>query len=215
METIIQLMPIPFMVKISMATFVGYVIGLEREAKAKPAGIKTYGLICLGAAIFTHISLSIPGIADPSRVAAQIVSGLGFIGAGAIFQSKRIITGLTTAASMWVVGALGTLIGLEFYFETLFTLTIIFIYFLFSRITHNQFFKLTRYTLEISVNSKKDLFTVDHLIKKSKLGKLKFSWIKEHNKIKVDCTYVTTPSRHNELVNQIQQLEVIEGLRVN
>jgi len=110
-----------YVAKVSMALFIGFVIGFEREYRAKPAGLKTYAMICLGATLITHVSLSISPYADPSRIAAQIVSGLGFVGAGAIFQSKRKITGLTTAATLWLMGAMGLFAGVfVFHFSLLF-----------------------------------------------------------------------------------------------
>jgi len=92
----------------------GLVIGLERESRGKPAGARTLVLICLGSSIFAQISTLMAGPhGDPSRVAAQVVSGIGFLGAGAILhQSERgYIAGLTTAATVWVSSAVGMLVG--------------------------------------------------------------------------------------------------------
>ena len=92
------------------ATIVGGSIGLEREFRGKHAGLKTFILICAGSTIFTYLSsLFVDG--DPSRVAAQIVSGVGFLGAGAIFKDKDRVSGLTTAAFIWIVAAFGVMIG--------------------------------------------------------------------------------------------------------
>src|SRR3712207_3170052 len=98
--------------KVLVAIFCGGLIGLERELKGKPAGIKTNMLICLGATIYTCISVLISSshsatghYGDPARVAAQIVSGIGFLGGGSIIQSRGTIQGLTTAATIWVVAA--------------------------------------------------------------------------------------------------------------
>lgn len=92
----------------------GLVIGLERESRGKPAGARTLVLICLGSSIFVQISILLAGpTGDPARVAAQIVTGIGFLGAGAILhQSERgYIAGLTTAATVWVSAAIGMLVG--------------------------------------------------------------------------------------------------------
>lgn len=92
----------------------GLVIGLERESRGKPAGARTLVLICLGSAIFVQISIMLAGPhGDPARVAAQIVTGIGFLGAGAILhQTERgYIAGLTTAATVWVSSAVGMLVG--------------------------------------------------------------------------------------------------------
>jgi uncharacterized membrane protein YhiD involved in acid resistance len=104
--------------QILYALLCGGVIGLERELKNKAAGIKTNMLICLGAALYTSTSIMITSeaagnaLADPSRIAAQIVSGIGFLGGGTIIQSRGAITGLTTAATIWVVAAIGVCIGI-------------------------------------------------------------------------------------------------------
>ena len=95
----------------------GGLIGLERELKNKPAGIKTNILICVGSALYSSVSIimsaSITGhYGDPGRVAAQIVSGIGFLGGGTIIQSRGTILGLTTAATIWVVAAIGMCIGM-------------------------------------------------------------------------------------------------------
>jgi putative Mg2+ transporter-C (MgtC) family protein len=92
------------------------VIGLERELSGKPAGLRTNILICLGAAIITDLSLTIAlnapsRTADPARLAAQIVTGVGFLGAGTILQTRGGIHGLTSAATIWVVAAIGMLCG--------------------------------------------------------------------------------------------------------
>ena len=99
-----------------LAVLLGGAIGLERELKGKPAGLRTNILICVGAALLTDVSISMVGpngarVGDPARLAAQIVSGVGFLGAGTIMQGSGIVTGLTSAATIWVVAAIGITIG--------------------------------------------------------------------------------------------------------
>jgi putative Mg2+ transporter-C (MgtC) family protein len=100
-----------------MAVFCGAVIGAEREWHGKPAGLRTNILICLGAAIFTMLSVYIASTykADPARIAAQVVTGIGFIGAGAIMRGDGGVHGLTTAATIWLVAAIGMACGAGFY----------------------------------------------------------------------------------------------------
>jgi putative Mg2+ transporter-C (MgtC) family protein len=104
--------------RLALASLLGGVIGSDRERSGKPAGLRTNMLICVGAALLMELSLRIGragtaagGTADPARIAAQIVSGIGFLGAGAIIQSRGSVVGLTTAASMWVVAAIGMAVG--------------------------------------------------------------------------------------------------------
>lgn len=94
----------------------GGAIGLERELKGKPAGLRTNILICMGAALITTVSIDVgvqggKWVGDPTRIAAQIVSGVGFLGAGTIMQGSGMVTGLTSAATIWVVAGIGIAIG--------------------------------------------------------------------------------------------------------
>lgn len=119
--------------RLCLAAALGALIGLEREASGKPAGFRTNLLICLGAALLTELSYSMalePGSAsqfrsDPGRIAAQIVSGVGFLGAGTIMQARGSVTGLTTAATLWVVAAIGMAVGAGAYVTALLTTAIV------------------------------------------------------------------------------------------
>ncbi|MCP4259757.1 MAG: MgtC/SapB family protein [Planctomycetes bacterium] len=100
---------------ILLATFLGAAIGLERELSGKSAGLRTNLLICLGAAIFTIISKRmVVGEEATTRIAAQIVTGVGFLGAGALIQDRRGVHGLTTAATIWLVASIGMACGAGF-----------------------------------------------------------------------------------------------------
>jgi putative Mg2+ transporter-C (MgtC) family protein len=105
------------LVSIVLAAFLGAGIGLERELSGKAAGLRTNLLICLGASVFTIISREMATGAEGSltRIAAQIVTGVGFLGAGAIIQDRRGVHGLTTAASIWLVASIGMACGGQFY----------------------------------------------------------------------------------------------------
>ncbi|NHM26242.1 MgtC/SapB family protein [Desulfofundulus sp. TPOSR] len=114
--------------RLLLAFLVGFFIGLEREIRHKPAGVRTHTLVCLGSALFTLISsygfMSLLGTTpyqpgDPTRIAAQIVTGVGFIGGGIIFKDQDHIRGLTTAASIWLTAGLGTGIGAGLYVPSL------------------------------------------------------------------------------------------------
>ncbi|TNF31485.1 MAG: MgtC/SapB family protein [Deltaproteobacteria bacterium] len=118
-------------VLILTSLLLGGLIGFDRERKMKSAGIKTNLMICLGATLYTALSLIISKdhgtpTSDPSRIAAQIVSGIGFLGAGSIIQGRGSIKGLTTAATIWVVAAIGVTIGAGYpLIASLFTVTIL------------------------------------------------------------------------------------------
>lgn len=101
---------------IFIAAFLGALIGLERELAGKDPSLRTFTMISMGSCIFSIISqlnVQTNPAADPSRIAAQIVSGIGFIGAGAIFRSTRGVSGLTTAALMWVTAGIGMAVGFD------------------------------------------------------------------------------------------------------
>lgn len=107
------------LVRLVTAVFLGGAIGLERELKGKEAGLRTNILICVGAALFAHLSTVFVeftgGPADPGRVASNIVTGVGFLGAGVIWQAEQKVQGLTTAATIWVVAAIGVAAGIGLY----------------------------------------------------------------------------------------------------
>jgi putative Mg2+ transporter-C (MgtC) family protein len=100
-----------FALNVSVAALLGVLIGLERQFRQHPAGMRTNGLVCLGAALFVSLSRMIDHESSPTRVAAQVVSGLGFLGGGVILREGLSVRGLTTAATLWCSGAVGTLAG--------------------------------------------------------------------------------------------------------
>ena len=102
--------------KIVLSTILGLLIGYERESSGKSVGIRTISLICLGATLFCLMS---PNIfhGDNTRIIAQIVSGIGFLGAGIIFKNGDEVHGLTTAATIWATAAIGALVGTGMYIE--------------------------------------------------------------------------------------------------
>jgi putative Mg2+ transporter-C (MgtC) family protein len=121
---------IEMMLRLLLAAGLGALIGYQRERVKKPAGLRTHTLICVGSALFTVASIYGFGIgADPARVAAGIVAGIGFIGAGAIFHRQGgIVEGLTTAATIWAVAAIGLAAGAGLYIiSTLITAVVLII----------------------------------------------------------------------------------------
>nr|WP_320120461.1 MgtC/SapB family protein [uncultured Marinifilum sp.] len=107
--------------RLVLSFIVGAIIGIERETHKQPAGLRTHILICMGSTLIMLLSIFIPQTfqnfqnGDPSRIAAQVVSGIGFLGAGAIMKFGVNVKGLTTAASIWVIAALGLTIGAGMY----------------------------------------------------------------------------------------------------
>lgn len=130
MENLSNIINVDFMIRVVVAVVLGFSLGLERELTNKYAGLRTHILVCLGACVFTLISIygfptfapgdnviidQATGIRDTSRVAAQIVTGIGFIGAGTVLRNGPIVLGLTTAATLWIAASIGMACGAGMY----------------------------------------------------------------------------------------------------
>lgn len=137
----------------------GALIGMERELSDKAAGLRTNILICVGSCLFMIVSKNFTGVADadPTRIAAQIVTGIGFIGAGAIMHEGEQVTGLTTAATIWVVAAIGMAAGVRDYSIAAFTtLMTLFVQILFPRLDAYVDELRQRHTFKISSDLDED-----------------------------------------------------------
>ncbi len=131
--------------RIILATVLSSVVGIEREYHHKPAGLRTNVMVGLGACLFTLVSIRAADIfpdleaIDPTRIAAQIVTGIGFLGAGTILfeKGRSSVIGLTTAATLWVVAAVGTAIGMGLYLEAIVgTLMVFFTFLVLSKVVN-------------------------------------------------------------------------------
>ena len=121
---LVRVLRADLLLQLVLATLLGGIVGLERELKGKPAGLRTNILICIGATTFTHLSVSL-GHGDPGRIAAQVLTGVGFIGAGTILHTRGAVTGLTSAATIWVVSAIGMALGMGLYYEAIGTTALV------------------------------------------------------------------------------------------
>lgn len=127
----VEVLELGLLLRLLLATLLGGAIGLEREISGKPAGLRTNILICVGATLLMEISIAVadsarPGMpADPGRIAAQVVSGIGFIGAGTILVARGHVVGLTTAATLWVVAAIGLAVGARAYVQAVGTTVLV------------------------------------------------------------------------------------------
>ena len=127
------------LIRLLVITVISAAIGMEREYMHKPAGLRTNVMVGLGSTLMTiasvqAVALTGAGVTDPTRLAAQIVTGIGFIGAGAILRpiggTNQNVIGLTTAATLWVVAGIGIAVGMGFYFEAVVTTLLVFFTFL-------------------------------------------------------------------------------------
>ena len=112
--------------RLVLAAILGGIIGLERQLRHKPAGLRTNMFICFGAAMFTVLSKQLAGVeSDSARIAAQIIPGIGFLGAGVVIRERGTIIGITSAATIFVVASIGMTIGAGLYVTGIFTMLLL------------------------------------------------------------------------------------------
>ena len=202
------------LIKLGMAFFVGGIVGAEREYKNKTVGFRTLILICIGAMLFTVLALKMSPT-DSTRIIANIVVGIGFLGAGVIFKENTKIAGMTTAATIWATAALGVSIGLGYYaLSIIFTISIIIVLLLFSRIElyidKNHLIK----SYEIrSYLDKNFIVFIEQQIKDSKLKIDSKFMNKENEKIVFICKLVGTPIEHQMLADKLLYADNILSFR--
>ncbi|MFC1731806.1 MgtC/SapB family protein [candidate division KSB1 bacterium] len=200
--------------RLVIAAVLGGVVGFERELRLKAAGFRTNILICLGAALLTVVSIKITHdytttVADPGRIAAQIVTGIGFLGAGAIIQARGAVTGLTTAASIWVTAAIGIAIGAGYYAAavTVAVLTVITLHSLvpFERVVRKRH-EAVRYYVKYSRNAE-----IDELVKqfykgsRVKLEELNFDIFGNDTVVRFGIK--DRSARHDEFLKKIAEID--------
>lgn len=208
--------------RIIIAGICGGIIGYERKNRNKEAGIRTHMIVALGAALIMIVSkygfediLGKQGIAlDPSRIAAQIVTGVGFLGAGMIFMRKNTISGLTTAAGIWATSAIGMSIGSGLYILGILTTVLIVVI---QIILHGRLLKGT-YKDEISFLIKKDKAAIDDLQKRLEAMHVEILniEIKKQNDHYVVEMVVSLPEnyRTTEMLKLFQHCDYIEEVNI-
>lgn len=150
-----------YLLRLVMAALLGGAIGLEREIKHRPSGLRTNLFICVGAALFTLLSdaLAVRYLGDHTRIAAQIIPGIGFIGAGSILHNRdNLVTGLTSAATLFVVASVGMAVGGGLYLTAIFATALILVcLFLLGNAEQKLNLKLTVHTYEVTGSNPDDL----------------------------------------------------------
>lgn len=183
--------------KLFVALLVGAIIGAEREYKSKAVGFRTVILITLGSCLFTILSVVMGGEKDPARIAANIITGVGFLGAGAIFKDGANVKGITTAATIWISAAIGMSIGVGQYEFAFLSLVIVMIVLLSFTWVQNMIDK---------TNSEKTykITLLGHNATK----------IKELEKIFLECKIDADCSNYSKLNNEMVLTYTIKGSRV-
>jgi putative Mg2+ transporter-C (MgtC) family protein len=205
LETILETNPhLDFFLKSVIALVFGLIIGFERQTKGKPAGIKTHALISLGAMMLTFLSINISIFSDPSRIAAQIVSGIGFIGAGTIFMSKHRVQGLTSAATVWASSAMGMIVGAGYIFYAYISLCLMVT--LFFLTTPKKGPSKKTYTIHAEIMEWDAVERVTTLIDKFRLTVYHKS-LKRDDGIHITISYTALPLTQHLFTKKLFQLE--------
>src|SRR3989338_652569 len=131
-----------FIGQMLLSALLGGIVGWQRERAGKAAGLRTYAMVSLGSTLFTLLSIhGFAGAMDPSRIAAQILTGIGFIGAGTIIHKQDGVEGLTTAAGLWAAAAIGMAVGVGWYWQAVIATIIMFAVFSFKKRDDRWFHK--------------------------------------------------------------------------
>jgi putative Mg2+ transporter-C (MgtC) family protein len=229
METLDQLyifLPMGFLFRIILAAFLGAIIGLEREWSDKPAGLRTNTLICVGAALFTEISLRIGegyidfefANADAARVAAQVVSGIGFLGAGTIIQSRGSVIGLTTAATMWVVAAIGMATGIQAYMFAIGTTILVLLALIPLRKAENLFINQSTYWFQLDISDNENLLEkVENIIDEIGINVIRTSIKRKQDEQIMEINYDTNgpKSKFDKLQTRLIENSGVYGIKIN
>jgi putative Mg2+ transporter-C (MgtC) family protein len=204
------------LVRLTLAAVLGGIIGLERELKHRPAGLRTNMFICFGAAMFTVISLELGGANDATRIASQIIPGIGFIGAGSILRDKGGVTGLTTAATIFVVASIGMACGGGLYLPAVFATGLLLVALLILGALEGRL-NLKPVMMEYVIVSDKSADVVVSEINKAleeqsrELRSMRL--IKLNGKEKIVFSVAATRKEHKELLDCLHQSEDLRNLK--
>src|SRR6266481_4983015 len=205
------------LLRLGLAAILGGAIGLEREIKHRPAGLRTNLFICLGAAMFTLLSdeLAVEHMGDHTRIAAQIIPGIGFIGAGSILHNRGdLVTGITSAATLFVVASVGMAVGGGLYLTAVFaTVLILICLFLLGNAEQRLNLKLAVHTYEVT-GSSADVVTVEvnrvleciHAM----MQNVQLAATPQH--VRVQFELEGTRKEHEEVLQALKQSSVLESI---
>jgi len=203
--------------RLLLACIFGGILGYERERNDSPAGFRTHILVSLGSALIMVLSMYgfndfISVNKDPARLAAQVVSGIGFLGAGTILRDETSIKGLTTAASLWVVAAIGLAAGAGFYFSALFVTVLVFV--TLDRSLETFLFNNTQTLKVITVNGTCTVKQINRLLESHFIIPQNISMMllcEEHNRTTIEFK-LRTPFRKVNMDQIIEDINEIDGI---
>ena len=204
-----------------LALIFGGLIGFQREKAERPAGLRTHALVCLGSTVFTLISYlgfsSLYGV-DPSRIAAGIVTGIGFIGAGVIFRLGPLVRGVTTAASIWVVASVGMALGTKLYYLALLVTILGFITLSIFKYIEDKVIKLPNYLVRITTSENfTDINKIISPLKKMSVNiKSKKYELDENNKRIFTINLFSKDSEFpTRIIEELSKFKEIEKIVIN
>lgn len=203
-------------IKLLVALLLGALLGAEREYKSRNIGFRTIILITLGSTFFTILSLVIAGTGDPSRVASNIVTGIGFLGAGAIFRDGISVRGVTTASVIWVSAAIGMACGLgQYEFAVMVTFTVLIVLLGFAGVQNfiDRYNKEVVYTIVIPNNEQ----IRTEVEQKINGFRLKFYWIncsKVNNELHLVYEINGAENNHEALIRYLSSAETVKSFKV-
>ncbi|MDD6159883.1 MAG: MgtC/SapB family protein [Oscillospiraceae bacterium] len=203
------------LLRLAMSMIMGAALGLERSRKLRPAGLRTYMLVCIGACAMMITGLYLfdtkgPGF-DPARLAAQVVSGIGFIGAGTIMvTSKHRVKGLTTAAGIWAVACLGIVVGVGFYAAAVGAFFLLLITMLFAdRLEQSYYRRLRRVNVGIIVSSVSVLKDIKDTLEEHRI---QVTGIEFADSVPEDGTQFSCVLRMERYMNHKELFDIIDAV---
>lgn len=201
------------LVRFLMAVLFGGIVGIEREYRSKSAGFRTMIMISFGSCFFTLMSNFIGGD-NPDRIASNIVTGIGFLGAGVIFRSESRVNGITTAATIWAVAAVGMGIGAGHYFASAFgSLVIIFVLAILPYVEDfiEKINRSVTYNITASFNSEQKAFFEERFRQHKLKGRL-VREVKEHEDLTLSFDVVGSLKNHELLMKELQSMPGVKRL---
>lgn len=207
--------------KLLLAVALGGLIGIERESSKKPAGFRTNILICIGATMMMILSKIILGSegsssTDATRIAAGVITGIGFIGAGTIIQARGMVVGLTTAATLWAVAGLGLVIGAGYYLVAgIFTVIIILTLILF-RLVEEYRIKKALYRYRVKFHYAKDLLpTIKRMAFHDGIKFNEIAQKREENFSVIEFTFFSSEEKEQKFVQSLSDMEEVQEIKID
>src|SRR5947207_15900259 len=201
-------------IRLLLAAVLGGLIGIEREIRDKPAGLRTNILICVGSALYMSLSAQIAQLlgGDPTRIAAQIISGIGFLGAGAVLHSHGFVLGLTTAATIWVVAGVGMALGSGMYGVATFVtaMSLVTLYFLSYVEDRIQGRRAYSYSLVVS-DLNQALASINRVLQESSVSAASFNFKKRTDNYRVWFNLVIPRDKNIKIIQRLSEIpEIIQ-----